>query len=71
MQPSGPEAEPDDWEDLGSEDILARAIIRTEGRGRGVLLLHDYNPNMIAILDRLIVALERRGYRFVQLTEAD
>ena len=61
----------DDWEDLGSEDILARAIVRTEARRRGVLLLHDYNPKMIAILDRLIVALERRGYRFVQLTEAD
>ena len=59
----------DDWEDTPAEQILARAILRTEERGRGVMLLHDYNPEMIAILDRLIVALENRGYRFVQLVE--
>jgi peptidoglycan-N-acetylglucosamine deacetylase len=60
----------DDWEDLGSEDILARAILRTQARGRGVLLLHDFNPKMIAVLDRIIVALENRGFQFVQLVEA-
>jgi len=60
----------DDWEDLGSEEILARAILRTDARRGGVLLLHDYNPDMIAVLDRLLVALETRGYRFVQLVEA-
>ena len=60
----------DDWSDLGSEDILARAILRTDARRGGILLLHDYNPEMIAVLDRLLLALENRGYRFVQLVEA-
>jgi peptidoglycan/xylan/chitin deacetylase (PgdA/CDA1 family) len=61
----------DDWGTLGSEDILARAILRTDARRGGVLLLHDFNPDMIAVLDRMLVALENRGYRFVQLVQAD
>jgi peptidoglycan/xylan/chitin deacetylase (PgdA/CDA1 family) len=61
----------DDWDTLGSEDILARAILRTDARRGGVLLLHDFNPDMIAVLDRMLVALESRGYRFVQLVQAE
>jgi len=61
----------DDWDTVGSEDILARAILRTDARRGGILLLHDFNPDMIAVLDRILVALENRGYHFVQLVQAD
>jgi peptidoglycan/xylan/chitin deacetylase (PgdA/CDA1 family) len=61
----------DDWDSLASEEILARAILRTDARRGGILLLHDFNPEMVAVLDRILVALENRGYRFVQLVQAD
>ena len=61
----------DDWDSLGPEEILARAVLRTDARRGGILLLHDFNPDMIAVLDRILVALENRGYRFVQLVQAD
>ena len=61
----------DDWDSLGPEEILARAVLRTDARRGGILLLHDFNPDMVAVLDRILVALENRGYRFVQLVQAD
>ncbi len=61
----------DDWvDDIPPDRLYDLALTLTEERKKGVILLHDYNPNMIAMLDRLLTALEARGYHFVQLTEA-
>jgi peptidoglycan/xylan/chitin deacetylase (PgdA/CDA1 family) len=57
----------DDWTDLPSAVLLQRAIAYTEERRRGVIVMHDYNPEMIAMLDTLITTLEAKGYRFVRL----
>lgn len=61
----------DDWvDDLPPQTLYDRALLLTEERKKGVMLFHDYNPNMIAMLDRLLTTLEARGYHFVQLVEA-
>ena len=60
----------DDWTEIGPDELLRRAIAFTEERRKGVIVLHDFNPNMIAMLDQMITTLEARGYRFVQIVQA-
>ena len=59
----------DDWLDISGPEILKRAMERTEERRGGVMLLHDWSPGTVSILDELMTTLEQRGYRFVQLVE--
>ncbi len=59
----------DDWLDISGAEILKRALDRTEERRGGVMLLHDWSPGTVSILDELMTTLEQRGYRFVQLVE--
>ncbi len=60
----------EDWQRPGVESIVRNAM-PPAGRG-GVVLLHDGGGNRgqtVAALDRLIPALERRGYRLVPLSD--
>jgi peptidoglycan/xylan/chitin deacetylase (PgdA/CDA1 family) len=59
----------DDWLDISGAEILQRALERTEERRGGVMLLHDWSPGTVSILDELMTTLEQRGYLFVQLVE--
>jgi peptidoglycan/xylan/chitin deacetylase (PgdA/CDA1 family) len=60
----------DDWKGIGPQEIERRAIRYAAQAGGGVLILHDTHPHTAEALSDLIVALEARGYRFVQLAPA-
>lgn len=60
----------DDWTDLPSDELYRRAIAYTQERRRGVIVMHDFNPQMIAMLDHMITTLEERGYHFVQIVQS-
>lgn len=57
----------DDWLKISSAQVLKRALANIDRAGRGVIILHDTKPHTADMLPDLIVALEKRGYRFVQL----
>jgi hypothetical protein len=60
----------DDWHHINDKEIVRRAITRIEGRGKGILLLHDIHPKTALALPQIIKELKARGYRIVHVVEA-
>lgn len=57
----------DDWLRISAAEVKRRALANIDQLGRGILILHDTKPHTADMLPDLIVALRKRGYRFVQL----
>jgi peptidoglycan/xylan/chitin deacetylase (PgdA/CDA1 family) len=57
----------DDWLRIGPAEVYRRGLRSIEEVGRGILILHDTKPHTADMLSKLIVTLEKRDYRFVQI----
>jgi peptidoglycan/xylan/chitin deacetylase (PgdA/CDA1 family) len=61
----------DDWHHrISGQQIIALAMRRLEGRGKGILLLHDIHPATVAALPGLLKALKDNGFHIVQVVPA-
>jgi peptidoglycan/xylan/chitin deacetylase (PgdA/CDA1 family) len=61
----------DDWHHrISGQQIIALAMRRLEGSGKGILLLHDIHPATVAALPGLLKALKDNGFRIVQVVPA-
>ena len=61
----------DDWHHrISGQQIIALAMRRLEGRGKGILLLHDIHRATVAALPGLLKALKDNGFRIVQVVPA-
>jgi peptidoglycan/xylan/chitin deacetylase (PgdA/CDA1 family) len=60
----------DDWRHVSSSRVYDLAIKRLEDHGKGILLLHDIQPRMVAALPRILNELKARGYRIVHVVPA-
>jgi peptidoglycan/xylan/chitin deacetylase (PgdA/CDA1 family) len=60
----------DDWRHVSSSRVYDLAMQRLEGKGRGILLLHDIQQRTVAALPRLLHELKARGYRIVHVVAA-
>jgi peptidoglycan/xylan/chitin deacetylase (PgdA/CDA1 family) len=61
----------DDWHHrISGQQIIALAMRRLQGRGKGILLLHDIHPATVAALPGLLKALKDNGFRIVQVVPA-
>jgi peptidoglycan/xylan/chitin deacetylase (PgdA/CDA1 family) len=67
----GAEAGTDDWRGIGAEAITRRTLANLTESDGGVLIIHETHPAMIAALPGLLDELNRRGFRFVQITAGD
>jgi peptidoglycan/xylan/chitin deacetylase (PgdA/CDA1 family) len=57
----------DDWKHITAAEVVRRAIVNLDARGRGVLLLHDIQPATALALPELLRELKAKGYRIVQV----
>lgn len=57
----------DDWLRISSAEVYRRGLRSIGEVGRGILILHDTKPHTADMLSQMIVTLEKRGYRFVQI----
>ena len=60
----------DDWRRISPDQVLKRALIRLEKRGRGILLLHDIQRRTTLALPRLLAALKAQNYHVVHVVPA-
>jgi len=60
----------DDWKHIKASEVMRRALMRIEEKGRGVLLLHDIQPATVVALPGLLRELKLRGYRIVHVEPA-
>jgi hypothetical protein len=60
----------DDWRRIKANEIIRRALMRLEAKGRGILLLHDIQPATALALPALLAELKARGYRIVHVQPA-
>ena len=61
----------DDWHHrISGQQIIALAMRRLEGRGKGILLLHDIHAATVAALPGLLKALKDNGFHIVQVVPA-
>jgi len=67
----GAEGGTDDWRGIGAEAITRRTLANMAESDGGVLIIHETHPAMIAALPGLLDELNRRGFRFVQITAGD
>jgi peptidoglycan/xylan/chitin deacetylase (PgdA/CDA1 family) len=58
----------DDWKGISAAEIERRGLRDAAESGGGVLIVHESRVHLVETLDDLITQLERRGYRFIQLT---
>jgi hypothetical protein len=57
----------DDWHFVGAKEVASRAIRRLEGKGKGILLLHDIHPRTVEGLRLILSELKARGFRVVHV----
>ncbi|HEX7775309.1 MAG TPA: polysaccharide deacetylase family protein [Parvibaculum sp.] len=57
----------DDWLKISPAEVERRGLRSIDEVGRGILILHDTREHTADMLSDFIVALEKRGYRFVQI----
>ncbi len=58
----------DDWfRRIGPSEIVRRAMMRLEARGKGILLLHDIHPGTVAALPELLKKLKEAGFHVVHV----
>lgn len=60
----------DDWRHVSSSRVYDLAMQRLQGKGKGILLLHDIQPRTVAALPRILHELKARGYRIVHVVPA-
>src|SRR5204863_1676542 len=60
----------DDWRHIKANEIIRRALMRLEDKGKGILLLHDIQPATIIALPTLLKELKARGYSIVHVVPA-
>jgi peptidoglycan/xylan/chitin deacetylase (PgdA/CDA1 family) len=60
----------DDWKNIGSAEIVKRAMSRLEAKGRGILLLHDIHERTVEALPIILNELRTRGYHIVHVVPA-
>lgn len=63
----GVDIDPSDWAGDPARDTLARLKTAIAARGRGIILMHDSQPNTAAFLPDLLAWLNEGGYRIVHL----
>jgi len=66
----GVDIEPMDWAGDAPEVTLARFKAELDAKGRGIVLLHDAQPNTVKLLPDLLELLRSGGYRIVHLQAA-
>ncbi len=58
----------DDWyRRIKPSEIVRRAMMRLEARGKGILLLHDIHPGTVAALPELLKKLKEAGFHVVHV----
>src|SRR5579871_949314 len=62
--------DPSDWAGDPPKQTLKRLLDQLSTKGRGVILLHDSQPNTAKLLPELLMILSQRGYSFAQLKQA-
>ena len=60
----------DDWTRISAQEVVRRAIVRMEARGRGILLLHDIQPVTALALPEILRELKARGFKIVHVVPA-
>ena len=60
----------DDWRRISPDQVLKRALISLQKRGRGILLLHDIKARTTLALPRLLAALKTLNYHVVHVVPA-
>jgi peptidoglycan-N-acetylglucosamine deacetylase len=60
----------DDWMHISDKEIVRRALMRIEHKGKGILLLHDIHPATVRALPVLLRELKARGYHIVHVVPA-
>lgn len=58
----------EDWKGHAPEVTLERTMTRLKKRGRGILVLHDTQPNTVALLPALLAEMRREGFKIRTLT---
>ena len=66
----GADIDPQDWAGGPPQDTLQRLKIEIREKGRGIILLHDNQPNTAVLLPGLLTFLREEGYSVVGLTGA-
>jgi peptidoglycan/xylan/chitin deacetylase (PgdA/CDA1 family) len=66
----GADAPADDWHRISGAEIARRAIRRLEGKGKGILLLHDIHARTVDALPIILHELKARGFRVVHVVPA-
>lgn len=66
----GADAPADDWLRLGAHEVAKRAVRRLEGKGKGILLLHDIHQRTVDALPILLKELKANGFRIVHVQHA-
>jgi peptidoglycan/xylan/chitin deacetylase (PgdA/CDA1 family) len=59
-----------DWKGDPPDEELARIEAELASRGRGIIIMHDSQPNTAIYLPHLLDWLQQRGYRIVQIRPA-
>ena len=59
----------DDWSGT-ADQISARVLARIERKGRGILVLHDVQPETVRALPKLLRALHARHFHIVHVVSA-
>jgi peptidoglycan-N-acetylglucosamine deacetylase len=60
----------DDWSGISADQITARVLARIGAKGRGILVLHDIQPETARALPKLLRALRARHFRIVHVVSA-
>jgi peptidoglycan-N-acetylglucosamine deacetylase len=60
----------DDWSGISADQITARVLARIDAKGRGILVLHDIQPETARALPKLLRALRARHFRIVHVVSA-
>jgi hypothetical protein len=60
----------DDWTHISAAEVMRRALLRLDSKGKGILLLHDIQPATALALPWLLKELKNRGYRIVHVVPA-
>jgi peptidoglycan-N-acetylglucosamine deacetylase len=60
----------DDWRKIGAAEVAKRAMRRLDGKGKGILLLHDIHQRTVDALPTILKELKAGGYRIVHVVPA-
>jgi hypothetical protein len=64
------DVDPQDWRPQSPKDVVEHTLNLLEGKGSGIVLLHDVQPHTVAAIPMLLHELKTRGYRPVHAIAA-